>query len=387
MVQVQAPVTTDIRNRTLDQSAQVLQVYVLPVSGGSFPAQLAGLSLLGENIEGLQPRVPDIVLASSGGNIATYLAMAGCWHWAGIERSVRQLQKCWFSRPWTAIPLLNLVYSYTRRCYRAAGLGFLEFIAKNFTSTTIQQPEVWTSAYNKTEQRGHLYCNRGREEAQLCLASNQLLVNNLDSPTYAEGNLALIADYCLASASIPHMVPPVEINGRQIIDGGVSGASPLTAMSSTLIHHPADVLHLTYFSYGDIESNLPSPPGNGALTEVLNTVGALIKSLAIADRARACAIISERLAPNQKLTVLNCSLTSQTLILIDRLRDLGGSTMLEIYSEDNTIIDVYNFDAEHVIHAMKNAREKLRARLTYVTGLNPVMEEAIINRLRELDAA
>jgi hypothetical protein len=60
------------------------KIYILPVSGGGFPAQLALLAemydamsiIKGKHIS-TKDYVPDLAMASSGGNVSIYTAMAG----------------------------------------------------------------------------------------------------------------------------------------------------------------------------------------------------------------------------------------------------------------------------------------------------------------------
>ena len=63
----------------------ILEVYILPVSGGGFPAQLQELiffsnekQLSSHSNESIEI-IPDIFLGTSGGNVSAYVALSGKW--------------------------------------------------------------------------------------------------------------------------------------------------------------------------------------------------------------------------------------------------------------------------------------------------------------------
>jgi len=353
---------------------EILNVGVLPVSGGAFPIQLAGLSKMCQTKHHF-----DVVLASSGGNVAAYLAMSGSWHWAGIERAVNQMRPDWFSRAWSPVWLLSSWYSYTNRCMRASGKGVLDFMLRNFSRDSVQQTEIWTGAFNKTTQKTCLFCNLDRDKVTLRPSARQLLVANQEDPIYASGDLGLISKYSLASASIPHAVPGVEINGSMIIDGGMSSASPLSTLATEIENHPAKVINLTYFSYGDVETTSPCTRGD-LVTDIMGTIGSLIKCLAIADRRRACEIIARR----GPLETAHFAIDWNTLEVVEELRKQTGSSMLEIYSTCTEYIDIDEVHPEAVMCLMKRAENNMHGRLWYISK-DAEREKGLLQKIRDLE--
>ena len=85
-------------------------VFILPVSGGGFVSQLAGLQHL--CVSGIKPT---ITLASSGGNVASFIASASGWKWAGIERIASELSYDLFVSQWGSISVLSSITAFFQK--------------------------------------------------------------------------------------------------------------------------------------------------------------------------------------------------------------------------------------------------------------------------------
>ena len=91
-----------------EPTANPLSVYCLPISGGGFVAQLGLLSELyvakwiaeGKRLKGSKAYQPNLVFASSGGNVAAYIAMAGDWSPEGMTRVAEKISTPMFIRSW-----------------------------------------------------------------------------------------------------------------------------------------------------------------------------------------------------------------------------------------------------------------------------------------------
>ena len=72
-----------------------MRIYVCPVSGGAFPLQLGLLAECG--LAGVRP---DIVMGSSGGNVAAYIGLAADWQAATIPTIATQVNTTMFAQSW-----------------------------------------------------------------------------------------------------------------------------------------------------------------------------------------------------------------------------------------------------------------------------------------------
>lgn len=146
---------------------------VLPVSGEAFVAQLALFSIV--------PKMNDIILASSGGNIATYIGLAADYNVYSIERILRSIDssmllKSWWPSPFSFMP--SWVAGYSRGSYYDRGTGFESLFQTLFTPDTIGRKEIWTGTTCCSSSKCQLFCNK--QESQVNL--------NISDFTYDEFN-------------------------------------------------------------------------------------------------------------------------------------------------------------------------------------------------------
>jgi predicted acylesterase/phospholipase RssA len=207
-----------------------MYIFILPISGGGLVSQLAGLQYLCEsNIK------PNISLASSGGNVAAFIASASNWKWAGIERISREFTNDLFVSQWSNISMLSSVIGWFQASRYNEGKNITGFLNKYFTEETIMNDEIWTGTYNKDQKRTCLFCNKKNSILDISHIDFDLTQSTL--PIFAHGNINLISKYGTASASIPSLVPPQKIMGSLYEDGGVSSSSPLTVMSESILNY------------------------------------------------------------------------------------------------------------------------------------------------------
>lgn len=225
----------------------VLNCYVLPISGGCFVSQVALLMevysakklLCGGKFKSSKEYQPDLVLSSSGGNISAYVALAGDWNEEGIIRVVKELShemfvESWmpqgmnFIPSWTFSPLYGTIYK--------KGSGVKKLFNKLFTKSTVQRVEIWTGTYDETNKKAQFMCNKEQQHSMLNKYSFCIEENTFRSMPlmYLNGDLNSLAIISIASASIPFIVGPQEFNGNKYSDGGIMYSSPLTPLSSEI---------------------------------------------------------------------------------------------------------------------------------------------------------
>jgi hypothetical protein len=283
------------------------KIYVLPISGGGFVSQLALLSelydatveddmdhhvrdqFLGINHRKSLPGTPDLVLASSGGNVAAYLAMVSGWSSSAIANNMRAVKSSIFVQPWTPSFLPTWVmYPFTQSVYRN-GSGMEELFTSMYTPISIKQTEIWSGTYNTISQKSRLFCNLSEENSFIKASSitHRIPLYDSDSMVYLDGDIVKISKAVHASAAIPIVTEGVYIDSIKYSDGGVSYSSPLVPISEHLkksvdkylkVPSPCKkVIQMFYFCSYDMEQLFPDT--------VYAKVGLLIHSSALQDRA------------------------------------------------------------------------------------------------------
>lgn len=348
-------------------------VYIVPVSGGAFVIQLSLLQHLSEI-----SLKPDLVLASSGGNLASYIGSAANWHWASIERISRTINTQMFIIPWNNASFLSSIIGYFRGNIYNKGSGSYTFMNNNFTSQSIQKYEIWTGTYNNTRQKTRIFCNTSIDKSILNLEDFEFNLTQTLPPIYANGNIDLIAQVGVASASIPALVPAQIIDSEEYIDGGVSCASPLTVMQHPILAHVnrhQKPLHLFYIN----NTNLNGLYG-GKCHNVMDTwtqaVHNVIKSQIIVDRYCAYDIIKS-LNGHVHNTSFSCNHHNLKNLL--ELQEHSKYTFTELYPNENIEIDITNFTGDDVVNAIHNVYDKCHCRLWWTGNHNHTIDN-ILNK-------
>lgn len=342
-----------------------MRVLVLPISGGAFPVQLGIItSICRKNYR------PHIVLASSGGSVSSYVALAADWSPLGIRRIVSSMHEELFISSWTQ-GLLSFIPSYIIGYFKDSWYNSSQqgthFFSQFFNSRTITQTEIWMGTVDCAHKKAQIFCNRARPQA--------IIKDNIDCkiygvlpPIYLEGKVKDIASVCVASASIPTVVPPQIINERRYADGGVIHASPLSCMKDA-IHNLEDVqgpgLHLTYINSFDMQQE--DPVSSSYLTSVHNgkiNMFDLVYNLSIQDRL--CGIDVIR-SPDLKMHFVEgvCE-DGKEIQHIEDNRMKSRRTFVEYFPCVNDAIDLKSFDGKDVLALMDKIEKKYKYRVWWI---------------------
>jgi predicted acylesterase/phospholipase RssA len=339
-----------------------MYVLVLPVSGGGFGSQLAILQHLCES-----QFIPDLTLASSGGNVAAYIAAAANWKWAGIERISREINHTLFISPWNNITLLSFILGYFNGNVYNKGSGATDFMSRHFTSTSIKKYEIWTGTYSKNRQQARLFCNRSQATSILDTTFIDHELTHSMKPVFTDGNIQLIAEAGVASASIPGLVPSQKILGEEHVDGGVGGASPLTIMQEPILKHTRDnktPLHIVYVNCIDLSKTDISPSKN-VLDTLKQATADLVRTQNVNDRLSAYQLLRCHPGTVHKEEFV-CNY--ENLERIKKVRTAINYSLLEIYPTENIDIDLTKFNGDDVIKAIRDNYPLCRCRFWWLTS-------------------
>lgn len=337
-----------------------MYVLVLPVSGGGFVSQLGIIQHLCEsNI------IPDITFASSGGNVAAYVASASKWHWAAIERTAHNLSNDLFVSNWNSTTSLSMIIGYFKTNVYNKGIGVRDLLTKYFDHSDITKDEIWTGTYNKNKQKARLFCNKKREDCILDTSNMDHDLTQTMEAVFADGDIDLIAKYSVASASIPALVPPSIIFEEEYVDGGMATASPLTIMQEPILKHIRKndtPLHIIYVNSLDLSS-----PRSNAINNVLDTWRQatinLIRSQTVVDRLAGYELLRCNPGTMNREEFL-CNYDN-----MQRVKEIHNKvkySMLEIYPVGNYDIDISSFTGDDVINGIKASYADCKCRLWWI---------------------
>lgn len=348
-----------------------MYILVLPVSGGGFVSQLAILQHLCES-----KFVPDLTLASSGGNVAAYVAAAANWKWPAIERIARELSQDLFAKPWNNVLSLSMIIGYFKGDVYDKGSGVHDFLSRYFNSSSIKKYEIWTGTYNKNRQQARLFCNRSAEESIVNVSCIDHDLTQSMEPVFANGNIELIAQAGVASASIPAIVPPQKILGEDYVDGGVAGASPLTIMQEPILKYTRDndaPLHIVYVNSVDLSS-----PNLKAIHNVLDTwkqaTNDLVRSQTVIDRLSGYELLRCHPGVMHKEEFV-C--TYENLERVKLIQSRVKYSMLEIYPTDRFDIEIVKFNGDDVINSIHTAYKNCKCRLWWLSPTSNICDPNI----------
>lgn len=399
-----------------------LKIYCLPISGGCFVSQLGLLCevfnaiKLNNNgeVKGCLNYQPNLVLCSSGGNVAAYVGLAGDWSEAGILRVARELKseifvKSWFPKDLSFIPSWFLTF-VTGTLYRK-GSGGVELFHQIFNSNTVQRVEIWTGTYDKNNRKAQFFCNLSRGNSMIDPDIFSGYRDRYDSMPleFLNGNLTQLAHSTNASAAIPVLVSHQKINENDYADGGVIYPSPLYCFcpeicrivtgrlekpegnflvqteSNEILEFqenkninmiemnndgifeyseklPEKKLKLIYFSsYQTEEINRPS-----ALASVGAVLEQIIHSTIIQDINASINLLHKICEnPNKIKNAKFRDLNTHMLADIFRLIDTYKHSVLILSPKGCPTVSILNFNPDHLIETINNSRIDYLADLWY----------------------
>lgn len=342
-----------------------MKVYVLPVSGGAFPIQLGLLSECGA--AGYQP---DIVMGSSGGNVATYIGLAANWQADAIPTIATKINSTMFVQSWWPrwLSILPSIWiGYFMGSVYASGSGSLELFKTSFTPESIVATEVWTGTMNRETGKGQLFCNRKESDARIRRRDDDLLssfrMRDCMPLTYLNGDMEAISSVTIASAAIPVLVPEQQILGARYVDGGTLFSSPLTALQDCLLDLAEEDLHIDYFSSFDMQATSTASCRN-LYDNGTTTIGEMVKSLCIQDRLVAIEMLRDGKRTTPHFVCMDGN--QDNLKRIGEVRKKCRRSVLELYPVKNDSMDLLSFTPADILRLIQEARTNYKIRFWWV---------------------
>lgn len=333
----------------------------MPISGGSFPHQLAIMKIL----MGVDYR-PTLILASSGGNIATYLTMASKWDLCGINRVVRSISSKLFVRSWLPNSL-EWIPSwipgiFMGSIYRPSQDAYSVF-RSYFSPTDVKDIEVWVGAVNNKTGKLCLFGNRNEEQSVIKSRHYQSSLVNSEPLKYLNGDVDKICCASIASSSVPVITQCQVIDGNEYTDGGVKYASPLTPLQGELsrIGDIMKGIHIVYVSGYNTRDNLtPQEMKPNIFTNGVSATSHIAKGFVIHDRLTAYSLIARYGSINHAV------LDDKKIREIWDLRSQCSSSLVEICPESRDVLDFTDFEGQDVLDMMEESSTHINIQVWWV---------------------
>lgn len=355
-----------------------MRVVCLPVSGGAFVSQLAAVSRLCEvNF------VPDVCYSSSGGNVTAYVAAIADWKWAKTEMIASELHSGMLIATWSSVGFISPVIGYFKGDLFSHGNGVLTLFKKYHSEQVLSKYEIWTGTYNPKRQRARFFCNLASSQAKFKMEVDSRRSPVME-PGYMDGDLEFISRSCLASASVPTVVPGQTIEGEEYVDGGVASASPLTYAVRTIRKTVGDQpLHLWYINCDNLDSMNKNGIGYNLLDNLSKTAADLMRMQAVNDRDL-CHLLLEQVSGVSDLKYKSGQLTSSSVKVLTGLLENIKYAMVEVYPETQVSINMVKFDGGDVKNAISRAQGFLHYRLWYAAPENTTVAGIIDRELSSM---
>lgn len=344
-----------------------MHIMVFPVSGNFFPVQLGLLSRLIES--GYDP---DLMLGTSGGAVCCILGLGSDWSVEGIHRLIKYLSPSLFLRNWwpkTLSFMPSWVLGFFRGSVYNSGTDAKEYFDNFLSRDALTQKEIWVGVTNQTQERAQFFCNLNRSQScidESCFDSHLKIGQKTlcESLRYANGDMNLIKDAIVASASIPTLVPSKKIGDDQYVDGGLFFASPLTPMKDCLEDlEDENGLHITYVNTYDLEdqdisTSVDFYPGifrTGALA-----FATMVYSTLSQDRLNGLKMLDPDIGKLQRVTLKGNPVILRQIL---KFRKKCNRTFLELFTKNIHTIDLTDFTSEDILKAMSTTKEEYYCRL------------------------
>lgn len=362
-----------------------LKVFSLPISGGYFPDQIGSIMNYMEASKAYYTEfttpseyLPDLVLGCSGGCVAQTIMMAAAYNLDNVFRVCKYIdQDCfiesWMPRFMKDILGSQIMFLIEGRLFKKSDKA-KNLLKEIFNPQTIQQSEFWILTYNSHKRMAKLFCNKSENNAIIKQQTPDfLLLTGSEEFSYLDGDVSLISDAVMASASIPALVEEEKIKGQLLSDGGSVYASPFIPLQNRIydvILRRNLTLKMFYFPPHDFDKTVKSwlfnsdkPSKNPYISVLLQ----FFHSYNLVDRDSIFNLL-QKLACGRRVKVksyLEATVEIYTKVL-EKFYSVKHAVIL-VYPENPESIDIVNFTGEDIIRCIEKDRQKYRIDLWYIS--------------------
>jgi hypothetical protein len=315
-----------------------MKVLVCPVSGGSFVHQIAS----NQHLANMGYR-PDVCLCSSGGNVAVHVAEGARWDPYMMSRLASRIDSSFLLKTHSTNTMFRYMGVMLKGTLYDSGDGAKDFFC-SYIDCIKEKTEIWVGVYNKTLEKPENLCNKVPTNFRV-----------RDEPSEECKDFYM---YCQASASIPLIVPAVNINGYEYQDGGVSSASPLNQFADQLISKKCPV-QITYITPID-PHHTQEKAGSSMLHSLMGTIDDMIRASIKNDETTAITIIKARLGKVKKREGKGVPRD-----LIEELHSSGKDYLLVLYPFIEKVVDITDMKGSDIPEVISQCYTLVRYKVYY----------------------
>ena len=335
-------------------------VTILPISGAGCFSQMGILSRMVE-----LGHTSEMLLGASGGNIAAYISHAADFDPQTMIDITHELRPEMFCTQWVpSSKFISTYCGYSKGSLYNYGTDNTDFLSRHYRDTDMYSREIWSAAYDIDSQRTRLFCNKEKDQSLLKPHTLDSNIYQIEESIYAGGDMSKISKIILASASIPLMVPPQVIDGCRMQDAGLSCASPMTLMAP--LFRGKSNLHMYYINSEDIDITdcmiAVGGENKGMLSGLNSARGAMLKNITANDR-RACYELVLRGEDSHKHKISDLKLDEEGWDELLRLEDEYDRTLVEIYPNKPTAMDLTSFTCDQISDEISRVLESSTMRV------------------------
>jgi hypothetical protein len=258
---------------------------------------------------------------------------------------------------------------------------------------TIKNVEILSGTFKKTKKRSGFFCNKNEDETYISSITYSPYLFKTMPLQFLNGDINKISKITVASASVPILFKPVEYEGEEYIDGGVTYSSPLTPMQDELyniikgITTPSmkdlisspfplpskdsiglkgrrnkDYLHMTYFSPYNMDNTTEKVDSTIGVDSFLSY---MTDASSLKDRSVGITLLQRLKTDLQDIYFEDSRYT--TFSLNELLTNTSNTHYFcEIYVRNNEWIDLNKFTSQDILNKMNEAESQIEWRFWYV---------------------
>jgi hypothetical protein len=276
------------------------------------------------------------------------------------------------------------------------GYGANNLLSAFNNSEMIRSIEMWNTSFNKDQKKTALFCNKSSDDTFVSPLTYSVFDFKTLPLKYLSGDISKISTSVIASASVPFLFKPVMIDNESYIDGGVTYPSPLTPLQEEIyncvkgVTQPLEyetvlspypipegtpeqilklsekrsrsVLHITYFSPYDMDSNKDTDSVLGGGGSVFSSI---TDASAIKDRYTGINLLLRVKNSGQNVNVIDSRTRLHTLEEL-LLQYNETHYFCELYVRENEWIDLNKFTPQDIKNKMKEAESQMEFLFFYV---------------------
>lgn len=329
---------------------------IAPVSGGRFVNQLGELYHLAK-----YNFVPDIILSGSGGVVASMSYVCAGYKQSGLLRIAKEIHSGMYIKSW-APKSLNFIppkiFGFFRGSFYDTSELLPMVIKKLITPGLLKEIELWILTFNTSKGEPGLFCSCSEQDA--IIQNNDGHLKLYRELVYLDGNLDMFTKVATASASIPSVVPPININGDSYADAGLAHSSPLTPLSIDIQY--IDRWHIVYLCCYNIY-DIPKSDLDGSILDSFGYAAKkILDSNTQTDRYKCYELLTQRGEVIEE---------KMDLAEYFKRRDEWHSSFVEIYPLSDKMLELDNYTGEDVANIMLSTDVGITVRyiLTKTTGI------------------